>query len=150
LSATPIPRRSLQDAIAADGGVSLEAYSNGNASNQPIAKLVANKETTAKAASAAKDALPGVNDMLAKARAEVARLEGVKFDAVIVFLKTRARDEHDTYIRAFRDLCDAYDRLCGIAVAVSATGRVGHDGLRAGGESSGARDGDSSHEHADS
>jgi hypothetical protein len=60
--------------------------------------------------------------MLAKARAEVGRLEGVKFDAVIVFLKTRARGEHDVYTRAFRDLCDSYERLCGIAVAVSATG----------------------------
>jgi hypothetical protein len=87
----------LQDAIAADGGVALEAYGAGNASNQPIAQLVATKENTTKAASAARDALPGVNDMLAKARAEVARLEGVKFDAVIVFLKTRARDEHEAY-----------------------------------------------------
>jgi hypothetical protein len=48
----------LQDAITADGGVALEAYGAGNASNQPIAMLVATKETTAKAASAAKDALP--------------------------------------------------------------------------------------------
>ena len=112
----------LQDAITADGGVALEAYGAGNASDQPIAKLVAAKENTAKAASAAKDALPSVEDMLIKARAEVARLGSVKFDAVIVYLKTRAGDEHKSYQRAFRELCNSYDRLCGIAVAVSATG----------------------------
>lgn len=60
--------------------------------------------------------------MLAKARAQVATLETAKFDAVIVYLKTRAGDEHKAYTRAFRELCDSYDRLCGIAVAVSATG----------------------------
>lgn len=102
--------------------MALEAYGAGNASNQPIAKLVGAKENTAKAASAAKDALPGVHDMLAKARAEVAKLESAKFDAVIVYLKTRASDEHKAYTRTFREFCDLYDRLCGIAVAVSATG----------------------------
>lgn len=112
----------LQEAIAADGGVALEAYGAGRASDQPIAKLVAAKENTAKAASAAKDALPSVQDMLAKVRAEVAKLESAKFDAVIVYLKMRASDEHKAYMRAFRELCDSYDRLCGIAVAVSATG----------------------------
>jgi hypothetical protein len=112
----------LQEAIAADGGVALEAYGAGRASDQPIAKLVGAKENTAKAASAAKDALPNVQGMLAKARAECSRLESVKFDAVIVYLKTRASDEHKSYMRAFRELSDSYDRLCGIAVAVSATG----------------------------
>jgi hypothetical protein len=112
----------LQEAIAADGGVALEAYGAGRASDQPIAKLVATKENTAKAASAARDALPSVRDRLAKARAEVTKLESAKFDAVIVYLKTRAGDEHESYARAFRELCDSYERLCGIAVAVSATG----------------------------
>jgi hypothetical protein len=112
----------LQAAITADGGVALEAYAAGNASDQPIAKLVATKETTARAASAARDALPGVNDMLAKARAEEARLEAARFDAVIVYLKMRASDDHKSFTRAFRDLCDSYDALCGIAVAVAATG----------------------------
>lgn len=114
----------LQKAIAADGGVALEAYGAGKASGQPIAKLVAAKDNTAKAASAAKDALPGVQDMLAKARAEVSRLEAVKFDAVIVYLKTRASEEHRSFIRAFNALCGSYDRLCGIAVALSATGHA--------------------------
>ncbi|MGA2057426.1 MAG: hypothetical protein ABSG88_19210 [Bradyrhizobium sp.] len=84
----------LQAAIGADGGLALEAYGAGLASDQPIAKLVEHKETTAKGASAAKDALPGVQDMLTKARGALAKAENAKFDAVIVYLKTRADDEH--------------------------------------------------------
>ncbi len=112
----------LQQAITADGGVALERYGNGNAANEPIAALIATKENTARAASAAKAALPSVEDMLAKARAEVTRLETVKFDAMIVFLKTRASDEHRAFLTAFNALCRSYDTLCGIAVALSATG----------------------------
>ncbi len=114
----------LQEAIAADGGVALEAYGSGRAPDQPIAELVGAKETTAKAASAAKDALPGVEDMLNKARAEVVRLESVKFDDVVRYLKSRAGDEHKIYLRAFNELCKSYENLCGIAVALSATGHA--------------------------
>jgi chromosome segregation ATPase len=112
----------LQAAIKEDGGVALEAYGAGRASNQPIAKLVETKENTAKAASAARDALPNVQDMLASGRAQEAALVTARFDAVIVYLKMRASDEHKTYMRAFKDLCDSYDALCGIANALSATG----------------------------
>jgi hypothetical protein len=112
----------LQAAITADGGLALEAYGAGNASDQPIARLVSGRETTARAASAAREALPGVQDMLAKSRAEEVRLESARFDAVIVYLKMQASDEHKTFVRAFRDLCDSYDALCGIAVALAATG----------------------------
>jgi hypothetical protein len=114
----------LQQAIAADGGVALETYGAGQASDQPIAALVGAMENTARAASAAKDALPSVTDMLSRARAEVVRLEGMKFDAMIVYLKTRAREEHNKYNAAFAELSRAYDALCGIAVAVSATGHA--------------------------
>lgn len=111
----------LQQAITADGGVALAAYGNGTASNEPIAALIATKEDTARAASAAKAALPRVEDMLAKARAEVVRLEGVKFDAMIVYLKTRAADQHRAYLKAFNAMCASHDALCGIAVALAAT-----------------------------
>lgn len=112
----------LQQAITADGGVALERYGNGNAANEPIAALIATKENTARAASAAKAALPSVEDMLAKARAEVTRLDKVKFDALIVYLKTRAADEHRAFLKSFDSLCKGYDSLCGIAFALSATG----------------------------
>jgi hypothetical protein len=112
----------LQAAIAADGGVALERYGNGQAGNEPIAALIAAKENTARAARAAKAALPSVEAMLAKARAEVTRLEGVKFDAMIVYLKTRASSEHRAFVQSFNALCKSYDTLCGIAVALDATG----------------------------
>jgi hypothetical protein len=104
--------------------VALEAYGAGLASDQPIAKLVEHKETTAKAASAARDALPGVQDMLAKPRAELVRLESLKFDAIIIYLKTRAKDEHEAYLRAFNQLCRSYEQLYGIAVGLAATGHA--------------------------
>jgi hypothetical protein len=110
----------LQAAITADGGVALEAY--GNANNEPIAALIATKENTARAASAAKAALPNVEDMLSKARAEVARLEGVKSDDMIAYLKMRADDQHRAYVKAYNEMCASHDVLCGIAVALSATG----------------------------
>jgi hypothetical protein len=65
-----------------------------------------------------------VEDMLAKARAEVVRLEGVKFDAMIVYLKTRAADEHRAYLKAFNAMCASHDALVGIAVALAATGHA--------------------------
>jgi hypothetical protein len=62
--------------------------------------------------------------MLAKARAEAVRLEGLKFDEMIAFLKTRARDEYGAYNDAFAELSRRYGALCGIALAVSATGHA--------------------------
>lgn len=122
VSAADAANDALQQAITADGGVALAAYGNGTASNEPIAVLIATKENTARAANAAKTALPRVEDVLAKARAEVVRLEGVKFDALIVFLKTRAADQHAAYVKAYNAMCKSHDALCGIAVALAATG----------------------------
>jgi hypothetical protein len=102
--------------------VALEAYGAGRASDEAIAKLVGVKENTSKAASAARDALSRVQEMLAQARSQATKLESAKFDAVIVYLKTRASVENDTSIQAFNQLSSSYDRLCGIAAAVSATG----------------------------
>jgi hypothetical protein len=90
ISDAGVAHSALQAAIGADGGVALEAYGAGLTSDQPIAKLVEHKETTAKAAGAAKDALPGVRDALANARAVLAKAENAKFDAVILYLKARA------------------------------------------------------------
>jgi hypothetical protein len=58
----------------------------------------------------------------AKARAEVAGLEGVKFDAMIIYLKARGADQHSVYLRAFNAMCASHDAHCGTAVALSATG----------------------------
>jgi hypothetical protein len=112
----------LQAAVAEDRGVSLAAYAAGGASDGPIAKLILTKETTAKAAAAASAALPAVKEMLAFACAEVVRLEQQKFDATLVYLKTRAQEKHRAYNNAFTVLSSSYDQLCGVAVALSATG----------------------------
>jgi len=114
----------LQASVAEDGGVSLAAYSTGEATDAPIAKLIATKKITAEAAAVAKAALPGVNSKLEAACVEVKRLEAVRFDATIVYLKTRAQDKHRSYHDAFAVLSNLYDQLCGVAVAVSATGHA--------------------------
>ena len=121
ISDAGVAQSALQEAIAADGGLALAAYGAGNASDAPIAKLVEKKENTTRAASAAKDALPGVRDALAKARDALAKAETAKFDATIVYLKKQADAEHDTYVRNFNSLCASYDKMCAIAVALSAT-----------------------------
>ena len=112
----------LQASVSEDGGVSLAAYSAGEATDAPIAKLILTKETTAKASAVAKAALSGVQSKLEAARVEVTRLEGVRFDATIVYLKTRAYDKHKSYHDAFAVLSRLYDQLSGVAVALSATG----------------------------
>jgi hypothetical protein len=114
----------LQASVAEDGGVSLAAYSAGEAADAPIAKLISTKKITAEAAAVAKAALSGVQSKLEAARTEVTRLEGVRFDATIVYLKTRAEDKHRSYHDAFAVLSNLYDQLCGVAVAVSATGHA--------------------------
>jgi hypothetical protein len=114
----------LQASVAEDGGVSLAAYSAGGATDAPIAKLILTKKTTAEAAAVAQAALAGVQSKLEAARVEVTRLEGVRFDATIVYLKMRARDKNTAYHDTFAALSRVYDELCGVAVAMSATGHA--------------------------
>jgi hypothetical protein len=115
----------VQEAVAADGGVALAEYAAGSAADGGIAKLIAAEETTAKAAAAAKSALPKAQAMLADARAEVTRLEREKEDAALAHLRTRADDVALTYKRAFDLLCRSHDQLVGISAALSATGEYG-------------------------
>lgn len=115
----------LQQAIAEDGGVSLAEYAAGNAQDGDIAHLVQAKETTAKAAAAARDALPNVQAMLAKARSEVERLEQQKESAALEYLRQRADHVALQYKRIFTALCRSHDQLVGISAALSATGAHG-------------------------
>src|SRR5205814_563438 len=111
----------LQEAVAADGGVSLAAYALGNASDQPIAKLIMHEENTSKAAGAARAALPNAQAMLADARAECSRLERDKENAGLAYLRGRADEVALSYKRAFDLLCTTHDQLVGISAALSAT-----------------------------
>jgi hypothetical protein len=63
--------------------------------------------------------------MLAKAHAEVARLETEKDNAALAYLRARADDVALTYKRAFSTLCHSHDQLVGISAALSATGQFG-------------------------
>jgi hypothetical protein len=113
----------LQEAIAADGGAALAEYAAGKAFSHPIAKLIATKEAAA-AVKGENGALQKAQKMLDAARSEVVRLETEKDNAAIFYLKARASEAHKLYIRAFNDLCVSYDQLCGIAVALDATGHA--------------------------
>lgn len=118
----------LHQAIALDGGVALAEYSAGNASdNAPIAKLIAAEETTAKAAAAARDALPNVQAMLANARSQVGSIKQQREDEVLAYLQRRADDYALQYKKIFSALCRQHDVLCGISQAISTTGAYGGD-----------------------
>jgi hypothetical protein len=115
----------LQEAVDADGGVALAAFAGGNASDAPIAKLIATKETTAKAAAVAKVALPKAHAMLTATEAELSRLEEEKKDAVLAYLTSRANPEASECRRIFEELCKSHDRLTGISVALAVEGTSG-------------------------
>ncbi len=120
-----LAQATLQQAIAEDGGVGLAEYAAGRAQDSDIAQLVQAKETTAKAAAAARDAVPNVQNMLSRARNEVARLEQQKQDEALRYLKQRADHVALQYKRIFDALCRSHDQLVGISAALSATGEHG-------------------------
>ena len=117
----------LQEAIKADGGIALAEYAAGNAADAPIAKLIAAEETTAKAAAAAKVALPNAQAMLNAAQAEVKRLEQEKEHAVIAYLRGRADEVAARYRNLFSALCRTHDELAGISAALLPTSPTGRE-----------------------
>jgi hypothetical protein len=112
----------LQDAVDADGGVALAEYADGNASDAPIARLITAKENTAKAAAAAKVALPNAQAMLTDVEQQIGRLEQDKHDAVLAYLTSRASAEASHCRQIFEELCRSHDRLTGISVALAVEG----------------------------
>jgi hypothetical protein len=115
----------LQQAIADDGGVALADYAAGNTPDCAIAKLIAVDEAASKAAAAAKEALPNVQNTHAHARAEVTRLEQKKEDTALEYLRGRADELALQYKRIFNALCRSHDQLVGISVALSTSGEYG-------------------------
>ncbi len=112
----------LQAAVADDNGVGLAKYAAGDASDGPMAKLIAAEETSAKAAAVAKTALPGVQAMLTAAKDQIARLEQERRSAVLAYLHSRAGAEASRCKRIFEDLCRSHDQLVGISVALAVEG----------------------------
>lgn len=116
---------SLQKAIADDGGVALADYAAGKSADGVIAKLVASEEIAAKAAVAARAALPNVQALLANARSQIVRLEAERENAAIRYLRVRADELALQYTRIFNALCRSHDQLVGISAALSTTGEHG-------------------------
>jgi hypothetical protein len=109
-------QRALQEAINADGGVALAAYSAGNAKpDDPISKLVSHAKMSSEAADAAKLALPHTEALLQNAREQLVTLgeqRNAELNRVIAML---ADNDARAYEKAFSALCVLHDKLCGFA-----------------------------------
>jgi hypothetical protein len=116
--------RKLQDAINADGGKSLAAYSAGQTEpNDEINGLVALAKSSGEAAAAAKIALPRTESLLANARSQLTELINRKAAEVARVLATLADRDAQAYQRAFSTACILHDRLAGFASV--AEGNIG-------------------------
>ena len=108
--------QSLQIAIVVDNGRSLSDYSAGKApDDSDIGKLVVLADSSARAATAAKAALPSAQASSANVREQAIRLdeERVKeLDRVIAML---ADVEARAYQKTFNEMCRMHDRLVGYA-----------------------------------
>jgi ABC-type transporter Mla subunit MlaD len=106
----------LQQAIAADGGVSLEGFATGQApADSAIAQLVMTAENSARAATAARAALPTAIASLENVNMQVIVLDeerAAELNRVIAML---ADEEARGYQRIFDQLGRAHDRLVGYA-----------------------------------
>ena len=114
--------RALQLAIAADSGVELARYSEGNAgSDSGIAKLVTLADSSAKASTAAQAALPHAETMLNDARSQIPALaeqRNAELNRVVALL---ADADAQAYQRAFDEMCRLHDRLVGYAQVAQAS-----------------------------
>jgi hypothetical protein len=113
--------RALQLAIVNDGGVALASYSTGAASaDSEIARLVMAAETSARAATAAKAALPHAQASLENARGQLVSLgeeRNAELNRVIAML---ADGEARAYQKAFDEMCRLHDQLVGYASVAQA------------------------------
>jgi hypothetical protein len=119
-------QRALQDAINADGGLALAAYSSGQAKpDHEIIKLVAHSQTSSEAATAAKVALPNAETALESARSQLISLGEQKNTELNRVLALLADTDARAYAKAFADTCKLHDRLVGYAnVAQSNIGDI--------------------------
>jgi hypothetical protein len=108
--------RALQLAISNDGGVALTSYSAGTSpADSDIAKLVMAAETSARAATGAKAALPHAQSALENAKAQVIALGAQRVAELNRVISMLADDECRAYKNAFDDLGRRHDRLVGYA-----------------------------------
>jgi hypothetical protein len=106
----------LQESVAGDGAVSLTAFAAGESTpDSEIATLLANAENTARAAVAARAALPRAQANLAAAQGELGRLHDQRRLAERDFLLMIANEKARKYRKLFSELCVAHDELVGIS-----------------------------------
>jgi hypothetical protein len=112
----------LQDAINADGGRALADYSAGKSDpDSEIAKLVTIAEASAKAANAAKAALPTTESMLSDARSQVTALGDQRLAELNRVVAMLADADARAYQKAFDEMCRLHDRLVGYASVAQAS-----------------------------
>jgi hypothetical protein len=111
-----VAHRALQAAIAADDGIALARYSAGNAAvNSEIAKLVMASDNTARAATAAKAALPTAHAALDNAKEQVVSLRHQRAMEMNRVLALLADVDARKYADTFDLLGRLHDRLVGYA-----------------------------------
>jgi exonuclease VII small subunit len=108
--------KALQQAIAADGGKALEDYASGlTKDDDEISKLVMTAENSARAATAAKAALPVAQAALDNVRAQVVVLGEERVAELNRVIAMMADSEARSYQRSFDEMCRRHDRLVGYA-----------------------------------
>jgi hypothetical protein len=106
--------QALQLAILVDNGVSLSNYSAGKESeDSEISKLVMLADSSARAATAAKAALPQAQASLANVREQAVRLNEERVAELNRVIALLADVEAREYEKAFRVMCRHHDRLVG-------------------------------------
>jgi hypothetical protein len=104
----------LQMEIVSDGGVELANYSAGRAApDSDISKLVLSAENSARAATAAKAALPKAEADLENARSQVVDLNDQRVTELNNVIASLGAVEAQRYEDAFNKLCILHDRLVG-------------------------------------
>jgi type VI protein secretion system component VasK len=116
ITESEVTHRALQDAINADGGIALAAYSAGQTKpNDAISKLVSHAKSSGEAAAAAKTALPHTESLLENARSQLISLVEQKNAELNRVVATLADVDARKYQEAFALLGKYHDRLVGYA-----------------------------------
>jgi hypothetical protein len=116
ITESEVAHRALQDAINADGGIALAAYSAGQTKpNDEISRLVAHAKSSGEAAAAAKIAKPHTESLLDNARSQLISLVEQKNAELNRVVATLADVDARKYQEAFALLGKYHDRLVGYA-----------------------------------
>jgi hypothetical protein len=112
--------RDLQNAINSDGGVSLAAFSKGEAKpDEKIVRLVAQAKSSSEAAVAANIALPHTEALLQNAKAQLVALGEQRHQEINRVITALADVDARRYEKAFQEVCRIHDLLVGYSNTMS-------------------------------